>query len=65
MNKTYRVFCAYGPLYRAPGCGFETAVESETEAQRVAEKHGEGQTHAADYERSLSPDTDQSEENNE
>lgn len=51
MSGNYRAFCAYGPHYRAPGCGWEATAESETEAERLAEDHSEGQTHAADYER--------------
>ena len=56
----YRVFCAYGPHYREPGCGWETVVDSEAEAQRLEARHTEGQTHTADYERSLHTDTERS-----
>jgi len=45
---TYRAFCAYDHRGRAPGCGWERFVESETEAERLAEAHSEN--HTADYE---------------
>lgn len=51
MSGSYRAFCAYGPHYREPGCGWEQYANTETEAKRLADEHAKGQTHAADYER--------------
>ena len=50
-SDRYRAFCAYGPHYAEPGCGWEAVVDSETEAERLAKNHSKFQTHEADYER--------------
>jgi len=60
-SGTYRVFCAYGPAYRAPGCGWERFADSEEEAERLVQRHEEGRKCVADYGRSVEPDTEQSE----
>ncbi len=46
----YRVFCAYGPHYREPGCGWEADADSEAEAEELVDQHSNGNTHIADYE---------------
>lgn len=59
MSDRYRVFCAYGPHYREPGCGWEAFVDSEVEARLIGERHARGQTHATDYERYVDTGSDQ------
>lgn len=49
-SAAFRAFCAYGPRHRAPGCGWEAFADDETKAAQLAEQHGEGSTHVADYE---------------
>lgn len=49
----YRVFCAYGPNFRVGGCLFETYVDSEEKARKIAESHSSEYGHRAEYEESL------------
>lgn len=46
----YRAFCAYGPHYLEPGCGWGATAETEARAEHLARAHSQGQSHAADYE---------------